>query len=149
MQRSLRIDTARYDLAPGVRAFGVDVASQASGPKCAEGGAGPLRTLFVRDGASLRPVLASLVLSSWRLVSGPACPGAERKDGAVVEDTATTISVAPHATHGFADLVLASTVDGRPAPRRRLVLHDDGARYIATDERVWPDLIGPETTARR
>jgi len=97
----------------------------------------------VQDGASLRPVLASVVLSSWRLVSGPACPGAERQDEAVIEDTATTISVAPHA-HGFADLVLAGTVDGRAAPRRRLVRQYDGARYGAQDDRLWLDVIGPE-----
>lgn len=149
MQGSLRVDTARYDLAPGVRAFGVDMSSQASGPKCAEGGTGALRTLFVQDGASLRPVLASVVLSSWRLVSGPACLGAERKDDAVIEDTATTISVAPHATHGFADLVLASTVDGRAAPRRRLVLQYDGARYGAKDDRLWPDVISLEAAMSR
>ena len=149
MQGSLRIDTARYDLAPGVRAFGVDVSSQASGPKCAEGGSGPLRTLLVQDGASLRPVLASVVLSSWRLVSGPACPSNERKDDAVIEDTATTISVTPHATRGFADLVLASTVDGHSMPRMRAVLRYDGSRYGATDDRLWPGVIVPEPATGR
>jgi hypothetical protein len=149
MHGSLRVDTARYDLAPGVRAFGVDVSSQASGPKCAESGTGPLRTLFVQDGASLRPVLASVVLSSWLLVSGPASPGAERKDDAVIEDTATTISVAPHATRGFADLVLASTIDGRPAPRRRLVLRYDRTRYGSKDDSLWPDVILPEPATNR
>ena len=203
---SFRIDTARYALAPGVRAFGVDFFSMGRSSGAAEFVcSGPERTLFIQEGASLRPVLsgfcmrtwsavpdrerrgelsnwtiaigsarshgladlvvtrttepdedgtpalrersvlhydgktygdanpgesaalgprpAASALSSWRLVGGPACPGAERKDDAIVEDTATTISVAPHATHGCAGLVLAmsSTIDGRPAPRTRLI----------------------------
>ena len=150
-QGSLRIDTARYDLAPGVRAFGIDVTSQASGPRCAEGGFGPLRTLFVQAGRSLRPVLASVELSSWRLVSGAACVGPEPEDkqDVVVENAATTISVGTQATHGLADLVLASTIDGRAARGRRLVLHYDGASYVAKDDRIWPSIIVPEAAASR
>lgn len=202
---SFTIDTARYELAPGVRAFGVDFHSQAYVSAAWEFRRERERTLFIQDGTRLRPVLvgfalttwnavpgrkgrgelsnwmiavattrshglsdlvvtrttepdedgtpalrersvlhydgktygdanpgesaalgprpAASALSSWRLVGGPACPGAERKDDAIVEDTATTISVAPHATHGCAGLVLAmsSTIDGRPAPRTRLI----------------------------
>lgn len=146
---SLHVDTARYDLAAGVRAFGVDVSSDAPGPKCPDGVFGPLRTLFVQDGASLRPVLAGVPLTSWHRVSGPACPWSEGADDAVIQNTATTISVAPHATHGFADLVLASTIDGRPAPRRRRVLPYDGTRYGAKDDSLWPDIIRPEAATSR
>ena len=145
-QGSLRIDTARYDLAPGVRAFGVDISSQAPGPRCADGGFGPLRTLFVQDGASLRPVLASVVLTTWRRVSGSACADS---DDAIIENTATTIAVAPQARNGFADLVLASTVDGHAAPRLRTVLHYDGHLYGAKDDRIWPDVIVPDAPAKR
>jgi hypothetical protein len=45
---TLRIDTARYDLAPGVRAFGID-ASPGYLPGCVEGGLGPVRTLFIQE----------------------------------------------------------------------------------------------------
>jgi hypothetical protein len=142
---SLRIDTARYDLAPGVRAFGVDVASQATGPRCAEGGNGPLRTLFVQAGPALRPVLASVELTSWRLVGGPACVGhePEDRDGAVIQNVATTISVASHATNGYADLALASTVDGHPSPRDRAILRYDGSTYATEDSRIWRHVIVP------
>lgn len=146
---SLRIDTARHDLAPGVRAFGVDVASDAPGPKCPGGGSGPLRTLFVQHGASLRPVLTSVELTSWRRVRGPACAWSQGADDAVIENTVTTIPVASPATHGFADLALASTVDGRPLPRRRVVLRYDGSSHVATDDRLWPGVITPETAAAR
>lgn len=141
---SLRIDTARYDLAPGVRAFGVDVSSSANGPSCPDGGFGPLRTLFVQDGAALRPVLASVELSSWRRVAGPACAWMDGQDDVVIENTVTTIAVDSHATHGFADLVLTGRVDGQLAPRLRAVLRYDGSKYVAKDDRIWPGVIVPD-----
>lgn len=143
---SLRIDTARYDLAAGVRAFGVDVSSSANGPSCPDGGFGPLRTLFVQDGASLRPVLASVELSSWHRVAGPACAWMDGQDDVVIENTVTTIAVDSHVTHGFADLVLTGRVDGHVAPRLRTVLHYDGSTYAAKDDRLWPGVIVPDAT---
>jgi len=141
---SLHIDTARYDLAPGVRAFGVDVTSSAHGPSCPDGGFGPLRTLFVQDGAALRPVLASVELSSWQRLAGPACAWTEGQDDVVIQNTVTTIAVDPHVTHGFADLVLSGRVDGHVAPRLRAVLRYDGSKYVAKDDRIWPDVIVPD-----
>lgn len=143
-QGSLHIDTARYDLAPGVRAFGVDVTSSANGPRCADGGFGPLRTLFVQDGASLRPVLASVELSSWHRVAGPACAWMDGQDDVVIENTVTAIAVDSHVTHGLSDLVLTGRVDGHVVPRLRTVLHYDGSKYVATDDRIWPGVIVPD-----
>ena len=70
---SLRIDTARYDLAPSVRAFGLDFSTVYS-QGCVEGGLGPTRTLFVREGKTIRPVLQGLYLSTWTFIKGgPSC----------------------------------------------------------------------------
>lgn len=59
----IRIDTARYLLQPGLRAFGVDINTYS--PRYAEGGYGPMRTLYVREGAAIRPVLSDMPVSRW------------------------------------------------------------------------------------
>ena len=59
---SLRLDTAPYELAPGVRAFGLDIVSE--NRSCGEGGEGPSRTLYVREGRTLRPVLQGLTINT-------------------------------------------------------------------------------------
>jgi hypothetical protein len=127
----LAIDAGPYELAAGVRAFGVDVDAPWKSLRCDDGGSGPTRTLFVQEGRSLRPVLANVELSSWRLVSAPGCgtPGPDDPDYPVREYTTTTIAASPNATNGFADLVLTSTVDDQPAHRTSVVLRYDGSTY--------------------
>ena len=55
---ALAIDTARYDLAPGVRAFGIDQHQSTPHSAAADNYSGTERTLYVQEGATLRPVLA-------------------------------------------------------------------------------------------
>jgi hypothetical protein len=143
-QGSLRIDTARYDLAPGVRAFGVDVSSHPTRASCGESGAGPFRTLYVQDGSSLRPVL-DVTLSSWRVVSGKACPNVAKDDEfGIIERTRQTISVTSQATNGYANLVLNQTIDEAPAPRKHIMLRYDGSHYRATDADNEKSTISPD-----
>ena len=149
LQGSLRIDTARYDLAAGVRAFGVDVSSGKSGPRCAEASFGAGRTLFVPDGTSLRPVLSSVLLESWQLVSGNICPSIGDDSDAVMEHTATTISLSPHASHGFADLVLTTIRDSVPQRRTSVVLRYNGSTYGSNNWHPWfSSLVAPQRTPR-
>src|SRR5690606_1635706 len=54
-EESLSLDTARYDLAPGVRAFGVIVDNVASGPSCPEHSSDHELSLFVAHDRQLRP----------------------------------------------------------------------------------------------
>jgi hypothetical protein len=54
---SLHIDTARYMLAEGVRAFGLDVSGWAS-PNCGDGGLGASRSLYIQEGR--------ISVASWR-----------------------------------------------------------------------------------
>ena len=64
---SLWLDTAAYDLAPGVRAFGLDITSGL--PRgCAGVGSGARRSLFVSQGRFIRPVLQDLPMSEWALI---------------------------------------------------------------------------------
>src|SRR5690606_37164793 len=60
----LTLDTARYDLAPGVRAIGLVVLSSARGPSCPDGGRNDQLTLCVRHGRASRPVFEQY-LSRW------------------------------------------------------------------------------------
>jgi hypothetical protein len=136
---NLRIDTARYDLAPGRRAFGVDVSSSISGPRCAEGGIGPSRTLFLPDKKQLLPVVENLTLSQWTYVQGAdtACAGTDAKrpeDEPVVETTTLSLSVAGSVTNGLHDLLATatSTVDDDKKPARKpykTLMKFDGRRY--------------------
>jgi hypothetical protein len=131
---SLRLDTAPYRLAAGVRAFGVDVLP-ADG-SCGEGGVGPSRTLYVREGRTLRPVLQGLTMSEYRYVRGnkPGCVSDQREaETAIVEDFKVAIGLGIPGKGGWRDLVLTATSkrsDHKPG-RRPLHVHVryDGSAY--------------------
>lgn len=131
---TLALDTAPYKLAPGVRAFGVDVLP-ADG-SCGDGGAGPSRTLYVREGKALRPVLEGLVMSTFRYVRGnqPRCVSDPRlAETAIIEDFKITIGLGVPGKNGWRDLVLTATSkrsDHKPG-RRPLHAHlrYDGSGY--------------------
>ena len=133
---SLRLDTARYDLAPGVRAIGLVVESRAPGPSCPDGRFNRELTLFVREGARLRPVLGTW-LEQWQIVEGNPCAWSAQ---AYADQTAKlSIGVESSQHAGFNDLALmadveryAKTVDGVESTsryRKRRVLRYDGASY--------------------
>ncbi len=144
LQGSLRLDTAPYDLAPGVRAFGIDVSSGRSGPRCGEAWFGATRTLFVQEGAALRPVLNGFMLSEGRLVDGLPCT-----PDAYFETTTSTIAIASTATHGFADLVVTDAVDSQAARRTRTVMRYDGLTYRAPGREPWAMTIHAEIAPAR
>lgn len=99
---SFRIDTARYDLAPGVRAFGIDAASSYS-QGCVVGGLGPTRTLFIQDGKELRPVLEGFYVSTWRYVKDVASCS-EAAEDAITETISYAIGIGKTASNGLSDL---------------------------------------------
>ena len=122
---SFGIDTARYDLAPGVRAFGIDFYSFGHASGASEFvRSGPERTLFVQQGTTLRPVLVGFSLTTWNAV-----PDRERRG----ELSNWTIAIGPTRSHGLFDLVVTRTTepdqDGTPALSERSVLHFDGKNY--------------------
>ncbi len=135
----IRLDTARYDLAPGVRAFGVVLANAARGPSCPDRGFDRELSLLVRDGQALRPVFTTW-LDTWEIVEGSPCAWAAQHS--VFERAQVTLGIERTASHGFADLALTAsitreteTVDGdvdTSQRRVRRVLRYDGSAY-ATD----------------
>lgn len=107
---SLRLDTAPYALAPGVRAFGLDVFLDDG--SCGEGGSGPSRTLYVREGRTLRPVLAGLSMSQWVYLRGnqPRCAGDPKEAAAAILETDDlAIGLGEPGKNGWRDLALTAT----------------------------------------
>lgn len=134
---SLSLDTARYQLAPGVRAFGLRFRSDAHGASCAEGIWRDELTLFVPDGGSLRPVLKGLAMSrSW---ARKGCFG--NGSGTLVYDAATlSIALAPTRTKGYADLEVTARIrrNGEGAATvERLLLRYDGDEYRPSGAEPW------------
>lgn len=119
---SLSLDTARYQLSGTVRAFGVRL--QTFRDRCTyEGGFDDELTLFVIAGKTLRPVLTE-TMRHWNYGSGNRCGGEE----APRTETNIVISVAPTASHGFADLRLTAHRSDKKKPLSTTVSYD-GERY--------------------
>lgn len=132
-ERSFAIDTARYHLAPGQRAFGVKIRSGIRGPSCPDYIYGDELTLYVQQGAALKPVFSTHLAAILRL-EGEFCGGAEP----LVADEATIIlSMGGGRSHGFRDIISTATVtrtwenDSQPSTTRRVshVYRYDGSRY--------------------
>lgn len=126
---SLWLDTARYHLAPGVRAFGVVVSSVARGASCPDAGFNDLLTLMAPDGPQLRPVL-STYLSSWSTVKGTSCV---MDSDFQSEQADLTLAIASTQSHGYADLLVSARVrDARGGNTLRTVnttIRYDGKQY--------------------
>jgi hypothetical protein len=138
MEGTLRIDTARYDLAPNVRAFGMSIRSMARGASCPDGIFNDELRLFVRDGDRLRQV-ASVFQDDWQQISGSMC---NSEEASVMESARVSIGVEKTRSHGYADLRLIANVErsempaasqggeGRTTIRRETrVIRYDGKQY--------------------
>lgn len=101
--RELALDTARYTLAPELRAFGVRV-QFTNGSRLI-----PLEethlSLYVRDGAKLRPVLQRLLVYQYGGEWDGECTG-ERYE------TTRTVEIAKTSSHGYADLIIKTRQTG-------------------------------------
>jgi hypothetical protein len=107
---SLAIDTARYDLKKGVRAFGVrmDIVR----PGCAwDGASGDALWLFVERGPVLQPVLSGFDMyrSQRQFFKGCVCCSDKESRGAV-HDASLTLSIASTSSNGYQDLALQATL---------------------------------------
>lgn len=112
---SLRLDTANYAVAPGVRALGLRYSSSAPGPSAADASASDELTLFVPDGRGLRPVFG-MSMERARAVEG--CLG--KCPHAVWETASFTIAIGPPGPAGWNDLRVTATVarDSNDEPPR-------------------------------
>lgn len=116
VQGSLHLDTARYDLAPGVRAFGIDISSDAVDNAVVRGGVTATRSLFVQQGTQLRLVLDGFVLTT----------STKGADG--LTKTSSKLALASTSSHGFADMLVTRSIEpGSGKDHATLVF--DGTRY--------------------
>ncbi len=126
---SLWLDTARYHLAPGVRAFGVVVRSVARGASCPDAGFNDQLTLVAPDGSQLRPVF-STYLYSWTTIKGTSCV---TDSGFESEQADLTLGIGSTSSQGFADLIVTAKVrTGWQQPVLRTVsttVRYDGQHY--------------------
>lgn len=133
--RGIAIDTARYQLAPQTRAFGVRVDYEGSS-RVAPSGDTTL-DLYVLDGNTLRRVLADLTTNTQSGEWDGNCAG-------TFTDISRVLSIGSSAANGYATLQLAEKrVDSiskpsksdcatreKPAIRTRYNLKYDGIRYV-------------------
>lgn len=145
-EKSLSLDTARYDLAPGVRAFGVIVDNVAIGPSCSEHNSDHELSLFVAHDRQLRPVLAQ-DLYAWAPVEGDSC---RWSSGRTVRDSANvTLAMADESHAGYRDIRLTAKItrytnepDSDATERTRSehrLLRYDGRHYrpVGNDDAFW------------
>ncbi|ABB12033.1 hypothetical protein [Burkholderia lata] len=135
-ENSYRIDTARYQLSPDLRAFGVVFTSSARGASCPDADADGELTLWVREGNHIRSVFGTN-LRGWVSVEGESCgPGV---GDASSEEARMTVAVDKTSSHGFADLSITAHItktqrkDGEYSDTgkrtARTVVHYDGKTY--------------------
>jgi len=132
---SLWIDTAAYNLRNDVRAFGLDVTSGYIS-NCGDGGMGAVRTLYVQEGKTIRPVLEDLTMSYWSFiqVGQSRCTGADAPEESITENFGLSISVSNTKTNGYNDLsitAVSSRDDGKKTNREpfHFNLLYDGKKY--------------------
>jgi hypothetical protein len=140
-ENSLSIDTAPYQLAQDVRAFGVRFRSAAHGASCADGAWEDELTLFVRRADSLEPVLRGLPMSRWEAVKG--CLG--QSEGLVFDEARLSLGLARTSSHGFADLTVTARITresaaddtvGKPKTEQT-TLRYDGTAYQSGKNPPW------------
>lgn len=96
------LDTGRYLLSPGTRAFGVR-AEYADPNSLATQGETTLK-LFVREGDTLHKVLDGLLMNQTISNWSGACTGASTRVSRIID-------IGTASSHGYADLVVTSTVN--------------------------------------
>lgn len=126
----LRLDTASYNLAPGVRALGVRMAI-GQAPSAVDGGESDYLTLFVEEGKQLRPILKNQPMSSWSYIEGSASGHDETRRS--IERVERSLSVSAATTNGWRDLELAA---------HHRVETADPASGISAVQKEWREVVG-------
>lgn len=105
---SLSLDTAPYNIAPKLRAFGVRMNIGYS-PRYADGGESDYLTLFIERGKTLRPIIQNMPMSSWQMVGDTARCFDDAETGCAIENKAVRLALASTYTNGWRDLDVITT----------------------------------------
>jgi hypothetical protein len=133
---SLGLDTARYQFAQGVRAFGVRFDSSARGASCPDNKWNGQLTLMLPKGKSLHPVMS--LYKHWQ--RGGFCSESDDFDFAQL-----TIGVENTHSHGFYDLRVTANIttfaeggkNEHTKPREHVIFRYDGNRYEPSGIVPW------------
>lgn len=144
---SFKVDTAKYQLAEDIRAFGVVFNNSARGPSCGEAYWGKELTLYTINAGKLRPML---VIDLWRQQWLAGCPASVRNDmPSFWEDAALSLSMAQSSTNGLRDIVatakiavnsgegMAKEFKNRKNRIEKRLMRFDGKTYKSTKEAWW------------
>lgn len=129
----VEIDTARYNLAEGVRGFGVRI-NASHFPRCAEGGSYNEFSLFVENGTKLRRLFGPLETNYFNIVAGPVCDNGPGET--VVHEWKLVLSIAANRTNGLRDLVLKFKGAGG-AKDVECVVSYNGVMYAGGCRPIW------------
>ena len=145
---SFVLDTAAYQLAPNVRAFGLRFQNAARGPSCAQGWQSDELQLFVREGAKLKSIFL-MPMENAELLKGD-CLNDMGGEKTILQEARLTIKVQRTVTNGYADLMLnaAITTDGTDSKAKKIksrveqkLMQYDGKKYAA-DMKKAPWWVG-------
>ncbi len=125
---SFQIDTARYNLAQHIRAFGVNMTSTDGGHGCYDGGLGAERRLFALIEGKIKPILEGFFVSTWRYTKGGATCNGGMGDQST-EEFSYSIAMGNTKTNGLANLHISGTSSDHKRKRFSYVLRYDGNKY--------------------
>jgi hypothetical protein len=132
-QDGLRIDTARYDLAKGVRAFGLDI-TESYNANCGDGGVGPARTLFIQEGNTIRPILENFSTYGWSYVQGGNARCGANDEEVINQYISYSLGISKTQTNGYANLIITASLSYDDGEKPKLgpftyELRYDGNKY--------------------
>jgi hypothetical protein len=125
---SLHIDTARYQLAQDIRAFGIDVETVYMYGGCYEGGIGPQRSLYVPTGDKIKQITDWFYLSDWSYTNGGStCNGGTGDQS--TEGFSYSIAVGNKSSKGMKNLQIIGKSSDRKRRPFTYMLRYDGDKY--------------------
>jgi hypothetical protein len=145
-ESSFKLDTARYQLANDIRAFGVIFKSSAHGANCASGYFNDTLTLYIPNEEKLKPVI-TIYLYKQQWLAG--CPASANNVPSFWEDAGLTLGMANSSTNGFRDILVTAKIEvngGDEVPKEfknrknrteQRVMKFDGKTYKSTKEAWW------------
>lgn len=136
---SLRLDGTRYELAPGVLAFGFDV-KDIHDHFCFDGGLGPFRYLYVQEGSTIRPIVDGFQLAQWSYIGNRSTCRQTGKPERPIRNVERSLEVAASRTNGYADLRVTAIITSERRKgeiRKTRLLRYNGSYYPSDDASVY------------
>lgn len=129
---AIELDTGHYELAKGVRAFGIRVTGFHK-PTAAEGGSDSELSLYVSEGKTIRPILENFPTEYWAYENG--FPWSSSKF--TIIKAKLTIRIARTTSKGFADLFITAKSKSRKHHLTHLLDYDGKSYFLKGWDEKW------------